>query len=311
MVEFVVIPENPAPEFADVFYYRNAENQQMRGMIAFASSQFPKPRGTIILCPGRTEFVEKYFEVVRDLQKRGFCVVAFDWPGQGLSYKLLKDPLVGHIDDFDSYVAALRLGLNAVEDKTVGPYVLLSHSMGGGIALEALRQQAVEVEAAAFCAPLWGLHLNSLANPLIRTMCALGLKKRKAHSHKHVLENEFDTNILTHDENRWAIQQLLIGKNSALALGAVTWGWLDAVLNVTKRFTKPNVLDHLQIPILVASGSEEKLVDNKSHALMANRIKSAEHIIVKGARHEILMETNAKRDQFFKAFDRMLDRAGI
>ena len=42
-------------------------------------------KGTVCIFPGRTEFIEKYFEVVRDLRARGFAVAVLDWRGQGLS----------------------------------------------------------------------------------------------------------------------------------------------------------------------------------------------------------------------------------
>ena len=41
-------------------------------------------RGTVVVLPGRTEFIEKYFEVIDSLLKRGFCAAALDWRGQGL-----------------------------------------------------------------------------------------------------------------------------------------------------------------------------------------------------------------------------------
>ncbi|MFC7292486.1 alpha/beta hydrolase [Hirschia litorea] len=309
MSDFVVIANNPAPEFAEIFHFQDAERNVMRGMYARASSRFKQSRGTVIVCPGRSEFIEKYFEVARDLQARGFCVVVFDWPGQGLSYRPTSDRLTGYIDHFDTYVHALRLGLNAIEDKIVGPLCVLAHSMGGAIALEALRQQVIEVEAAAFSAPLWGLKISKLTYPVIGAMNILG--RGESRVSKHNLEEKFEGNIVTHDKDRWLIQQQLIAENSDLALGSVSWGWVQEVIKICKGFKRIGVLDHLTMPMLVASAEKEALVDNKSHRLLAERMKSAQHIEIAGANHELLMETDAKRDQFLNAFDKMLDRAGI
>ena len=52
----------------------------------------PRPLGTICLFHGRSEFIEKYFEIVRDLRARGFAVATFDWRGQGGSDRLIEDP---------------------------------------------------------------------------------------------------------------------------------------------------------------------------------------------------------------------------
>ena len=47
-------------------------------------------RGTVCIFPGRTEWIEKYFETVRDLRNRGFAVALLDWRGQGLSDRALE-----------------------------------------------------------------------------------------------------------------------------------------------------------------------------------------------------------------------------
>ena len=44
-----------------------------------------KPRGTVLLLHGRTEFIEKYYPVIEKLLQRGFAVATLDWRGQGLS----------------------------------------------------------------------------------------------------------------------------------------------------------------------------------------------------------------------------------
>ena len=52
---------------------------------------------------GRAEFIEKYYETIRDLLDRGLSVAIFDWRGQGGSARQLKNPRKGHIDDFSLY----------------------------------------------------------------------------------------------------------------------------------------------------------------------------------------------------------------
>ena len=60
-------------------------------------------RGTVILSPGRTEPIEKYYEVIGDFLRRGFCVLAHDWRGQGLSERALPNSRKGHVHDFSGY----------------------------------------------------------------------------------------------------------------------------------------------------------------------------------------------------------------
>ena len=41
-----------------------------------------KVRGTVVLSPGRTEPIEKYYEVIGNFLARGWCVLTHDWRGQ-------------------------------------------------------------------------------------------------------------------------------------------------------------------------------------------------------------------------------------
>ncbi len=308
--EFVDVPGNPAPEQARPFWYTDRDGRRLRMMVAPALARFQKPRGTVIICPGRTEYVEKYFEVARDMQERGFAVAAFDWPGQGLSTRDLDDPLAGYVDDFSTFTAALGHGLSALPEPLPEPYVLLAHSMGGAIGLEALRTSVLEVEAAAFSAPMWGIQLPPLAGFIASIQNALGQGRSVVGRHRNH-EDTFEGNNVTHNPVRFGVHMALVAANPALALGSVTWGWIKAALKVTRGFVRPGALQQLAIPVLVASAGEEALVDNESHAVVAAALRNAEHLTIDGARHEILMEMDDKRAQFLTAFDRLLERANI
>ena len=93
-------------------------------------------RGTVVVLQGRSEFIEKYFEVIGELLARGFAVAAMDWRGQGGSARQLKNPRKGHIDDFSLF----ERDLGALVDDVLGPscpqpWFGLCHSMGGAIML--------------------------------------------------------------------------------------------------------------------------------------------------------------------------------
>ena len=46
-------------------------------------------------------------------------------------------------------------------------------------------------------------------------------------------------------------------------------------------------------------------------AAVCARLPDCEHVTVEGARHEILMETDERRAEFWDGFERMLKRADI
>ena len=101
---FVELPDFAAPPGGETGIARTADGLGLRYMRWAGRSQGP---GTIVLATGRSEFIEKYFEVVGELLQRGFCVVVFDWRGQGLSQRELGERAKGHVKDFSAYLEDL------------------------------------------------------------------------------------------------------------------------------------------------------------------------------------------------------------
>jgi lysophospholipase len=304
---FVDVPGNPRPVGAEPVWFRTREGLSLRACLCPATVD--EPRGTVIVCPGRTEFIEKYFEVARDLQARRFAVLILDWPGQGMSDRLLADGRKGHIDRFATFMDALSTGLERLGDRMPRPFVSLAHSMGGAIALGAILDRRVEVSAAAFCAPMWGLRVPFMgARYLVWAMRAMG--QGRAFAQKPVTET-FAANLVTHDPVRWGLHEALVEARPGIGLGPVTWGWLAAALTIVDTFVRDDRLRALGIPVFVASAGLEQLVDNTAHKRVVAQLPRVEHITVAGAFHEILMELDGYRDQFWAGFDRMLERAGV
>ena len=70
----------------------------------------------------------------------------------------------------------------------------------------------------------------------------------------------------------------------------------------------PGALERIAIPTLIVSGMDDTVVDTASHVVAAGRIPGAEHTVIDGARHELLMETDPRRAQFWAAFDKLAAR---
>src|ERR1700720_3707994 len=101
----VSIPANPAPDDVVTGTLRTPDGVSLR----FARWAPPPGRkGTVCLFQGRAEFIEKYFETVRDLRARGFAVATLDWRGQGLSDRMLGDRRKGYVRDFAEYDSDLE-----------------------------------------------------------------------------------------------------------------------------------------------------------------------------------------------------------
>ncbi len=86
-MKLVSIPANPVPDNFVTDYLKTPDGLAMR----YARWQPPAGRrGTVCIFQGRGEWIEKYFETVRDLRARGFAVATLDWRGQGLSERMLQ-----------------------------------------------------------------------------------------------------------------------------------------------------------------------------------------------------------------------------
>jgi lysophospholipase len=176
--------------------------------------------------------------------------------------------------------------------------------------LAAITQKLVKVEAAAFCAPMWGFRESFPGmRYLVWAMRVTG--KSGDYAQQPGPPETFEQNICTHDETRWNLQRALIDAVPELEIGPMTWGWLGASLSILKTFTKTKLMAQATIPMFVASAGEEKLISNEAHTAVAARLPDCEHVTIEGAMHEILMETDARRAEFWAGFDGLMERAGI
>ncbi len=305
---FVRVPGNEGPEGAEEHWLEGRGGVRLRVLTAPANTAHA--RGTVLVLPGRTEFIEKYFEVLRELQARGFAVFCIDWRGQGLSGREVQNPLKGHFASFDDPVNDLATALRMLNAKLPRPHIALSHSMGGAITLRALQTRRIDADAAAFVAPMWGIaNLGEFAKWYARFMTSIGAGAQFAPGVETKWRREnFKRNPVTHDKERHARCQGLIAEEPALALAGPTLGWVAAAADCIEGFVAPSALAHLKQPILVATAGHEQLVDNKSHDAIAALLGDCRHITVPGSKHEILMERDEFRAQFYEAFDVLTDQ---
>ena len=99
MLELTELHNFKSPEGAKVFSYKTLDGISLRVSIWNKDSK----KGSLLLQSGRTEFTEKYFEVIDEFLQRDLCVAMFDWRGQGLSDRLTKNRFIGHVNDFSDY----------------------------------------------------------------------------------------------------------------------------------------------------------------------------------------------------------------
>src|SRR5919205_2543186 len=175
-MHLISIPANPVPEDATVGTVKTADGALLR----FARFAPPLGRkGTLCVFPGRAEFIEKYFEVVRDARARGFAVAMLDWRGQGFSERALPNARKGHVLDFAEYDRDLEAFVKEVVlPDCPPPLFALGHSMGAAVLLRAAYQMRRWFDRIVLSGPmidLYGKAGSRFAKGSARVMRPAGL----------------------------------------------------------------------------------------------------------------------------------------
>ena len=305
-MRLVSIPANPVPEDVLTGTLRTPDGVALR----FARWHPPPGRkGTVCLFQGRAEFIEKYFESVRELRARGFAVATLDWRGQGLSDRALADPRKGHVADFDQYATDLTTFMQEVVlPDCPPPLFALGHSMGGSVLLRSVWRGRRWFDRIVLSTPmiaLNGLRATTAAELFVRTLRLLGLGSAYAPGGDATVMAlcPFAGNPLTSDPVRYARIAAVLEAEPALGIGSPTVAWVDAAYRVIHEFAHPSYPSSIRQPFMLIAAGRDEIVSTPAIEDFAIQLRAGSHLIVSGARHEIIMEQDRYRAQFWAAFD--------
>ena len=297
---------NPAPANAVVAMVHASDGVALR--VARWHPAAPS-RGSVVICAGRAEFIEKYFETAAELLARGLSVVAFDWRGQGLSARELSNPRKGHIDDFSFYERDLdAVVAQALEPFCRRPFFAIGHSMGAAVLLVQARAGRSPFERLLLTAPmigLGGLRFPNGARALAEALdiAGLGSAFMPGGRSRAPMSLPFPINLLTSDERRYRRCADVIAAAPEVAIGAPTIGWINAAFRCMREFDDLEFPRRTLTPTLIFSAGADRIVDNGATEHFAHFLKAGRMIEIPFARHEILMEQDRFREQFWAAFD--------
>ena len=306
----VVIADAPIPPGGGAEWFTGAGGVKLRAALFTPKD---KPRGSVILSTGRTEAIEKYFEVIGELLDRGFVVLAQEWRGQGLSHRELPDRLRGHAIGHQPYLDDFRAMLTTFAPRLPKPWIAVGHSMGGCLTLLALAKgEAQHFAAAILSAPMLGVRTGNIPLPAARAMASLNVVLGRGRDYARPppadpYEEAFEGNVLTSDPARFARGRALIAANHDLALSTPTWGWIAFALDATGYLAKPRHLATVTIPVVICSAEKDQLVTAAPQAAACAALPKGKFVNVVGAEHEILMEVDTIRQVFWTEFDALGD----
>jgi lysophospholipase len=304
-------PGAPVPAGGAAEWFAGAAGARLRAAL-FPPSNGGGARGGVVLSPGRTEPIEKYFEAVGGLTAAGFHVLVHDWRGHGLSRRLGADDR-GHARGWRDFLTDYGALIAAFESRLPHPWIALGHSMGGCLTLLALAKGERRFAGALLSAPMLGLNTGQVplaaARALAGGLTALGLGQGLAVARTPV--ETFENNVLTHDAARYRRNSDQVLAHPELLVGPPTWAWLDFAFRASRVLRHGAGVAAIVIPVSIVAAGDERVVDNAATERVAARLGNGCLTVIPGAFHELMQETDEIQAQFWRAFDALADRVAM
>ncbi|RYH02368.1 alpha/beta hydrolase [Salipiger sp. IMCC34102] len=287
------------PDAGAAHWLRTTDNRQIRVGHWVSDAD----RGTVLLFPGRTEYIEKYGRAAADFRARGYATIAVDWRGQGLAERLLPARATGHVGTFADYQKDVAAMLTHARDLGLPkPFYLVAHSMGGAIGLRALIE-GLPVRAAMFSAPMWGIQMSATLRPAAWALATLarkvGLDTGMAPGQKvesYVNRMTLETNELTSDPEMYDYMIRQLTKAPDLGLGGPSLRWLYEAMAESRHLAR---LTSPRTPCVTHLGTAETIVDTDRVRARMDRWTGGTLEEIEGAKHEVMMESPQIRARVF------------
>lgn len=305
------VPGASAPPGGAGEWFRGAGGLRLRAAFWTPSPLVAKrPRGTVVVSPGRTEPIEKYYEVIGNLLARGWCVLAHDWRGQGLSARLLPDRLKGHARAVEEFLDDYARLLEAFETRAPKPWIMVGHSMGGVLNLMTLEAGDEQFAGAVLTSPMLRIKTGKRSAWSVKLAVRWNLRHGKAGDYvlddaDDPFDHTFAKDALTSDESRYEQWRQQLYACPHLAVGGPTWGWLAFGLDAGERALKPKALKAVRVPVAIVQAGDDERVWKQTNKWAAKRLMRGRYVEAPGALHEVIMETDEKRAVFLDEFDAM------
>lgn len=310
----VALARNPIPSGAVAGLFQGYDGTPLR--YARWTETTGQRRGTVVIVPGRSEFIEKYFETIADLRRRGFAVAIMDLRGQGGSKRPLDNPLKGHVRHFREFDYDLALFMKEVVVPNMSPpFLALGHSLGGHILLRVASLTQCPFERIITTGPMLQIAREQLKMPLgaaralVEIVAGLGLGTLIPPGANRTPPNAqpFEGNELTSSRERYVRAQAVLEASPELALGAPTVGWLRAALRSCAMMAALDFPSTIRVPVLMVAAGRDTIVSTPLIEDFAPRMKLGTLVLIGPSKHEILQENDDIRGRFWASFDAYVD----
>lgn len=292
-----------APPRFQINFFEDGQNRKIRYGFSLPDGE---PKALVTILEGRAEPLEKYAELIEDLNENGYACAIMDWPGQGKSYRNLPDfPQRHDTPSYDELVKTLGIFrkqiIPTLIPQSAMPHILFGQSMGGHLGMLYVADNPDDYVCAVFSAPMIRFH------PIPRRLPKLIENILVAWGARGDPENYFSGGrdwsplievqkyrYLTSDENRRLVLTQLFEEDEELRVGNWTKRTLREAFESGKRLQKETI----ETPSLILLGSKDTVINNAEAKAFAAKQPHMQVIEIDGALHELYMEKDEYRDQF-------------
>ncbi|MGH1471884.1 MAG: alpha/beta hydrolase [Cellvibrionaceae bacterium] len=245
------------------------------------------PRGTIFVLHGYYDHVGLFNNIIRFSLQNDYAVVAFDFPGMGLSSGLRAS-----IDDFDDYRKVLDKAISLFHGVMPKPWYCVAQSTGS----TAITAHLVEADASPFKKVV-------LLAPLIRSK---GWTRDRwtyllVHWFLKSIPRTFTNN--SHDKDFLTF----LRKEDPMQYRRLPIRWIGAMKNWINTF---KYFDSQEYPLLVIQGEDDGTVDYLYNLEQIKTVfPNVEFKMIPNARHHLVCESAPYRAQVFATIKLYLERA--
>lgn len=266
--------------------------------IAYKYYKHPESQKNLVILQGWTEHYEGWGEFAYDLYQKKMSIFLFDWRGQGLSSRPLKDSYRSHVEDFQVYFQDLDAMLKKViRPQSSGPLMALGFSMGANILSLYQNQHPDTFEGIILVSPMLDVKTSPFPQWFVwfvaRTMKALGQGEEYVWGH-----GPFDgttTNLASSSEIRFEKWRQLRSAFPERVINGVSWSWLLASLEATWKMR--DEAGSLHTPMLMLQAGKDRFVNTGGQDYLCQKSNDCDKFEFPNAMHAILAEKDAIRDQ--------------
>lgn len=283
-------------------------NRQEDVSLYYEQYLLPHARAQVVIAHGFTESSQKYKEVIYYFLNKGFNVHIIDHRGHGYSSRLVEDPSLVHIVDFNDYVLDFKAFMDEVvlSSSNELPTLLYAHSMGGGISALFLEQYPDYFDGAVLSSPMMAIDSGSYPQFVAQTIASIA--KGVGLGEKYILgqgpyntEAALDLSTTSSIARASYIAEKRLN-DKALQLGGGSFAWLNASFKATHELTEAKNASKITTPTLVFQSEADTLVLPEGHYTFLEGSSDAVSLVtVPFARHELYMETNEILIPYFNA----------